>query len=103
MKKNNKNSLDGFVPRRADDGLGEKRFQSKTSEISHSNSRMSKRTDRMARNEIKTNSKQVRKEIGKTQQNHSINTKDITESLKLIDEDNFETSEKNKIFDCSIT
>ena len=96
MKKNNKNSLDGFVPRRADDGLGEKRFQSKTSEISHSNSRMSKRTDRMARTEIKTNSKQVRKEIGKTQQNHSINTKDITESLKLIDEDNFEASEKNK-------
>lgn len=96
MKKNNKNSLDGFVPRRADDGLGEKRFQSKVSEKSHSNSHMSKRTDRMARTEIKTNSNQVRKEMGKTQKVHSINTKDITESLKLIDEDNFDSSDKNK-------
>ena len=96
MKKNSKNSLDGFVPRRADDGLGEKRFQSKVSEKSHSNSHMSKRTDRMARTEIKTNSNQVRKEMGKTQKVHSINTKDITESLKLIDEDNFDSSDKNK-------
>ncbi len=96
MKKNNKNSLDGFVPRRADDGLGEKRFQSKTSEKSHSNSHMSKHTDRMARPEIKTNSSQIRKEMGKTQKVHSINTKDITESLKLIDEDNFDSSDKNK-------
>lgn len=87
MKKNNKNSLDGFVPRHGDDGLGEKRFQSKTSEKSHSNSRMSKKTDRMKRADIKTSPNEVRKELGKTTKAHSINTKDISESLKLIDED----------------
>lgn len=94
MKKNNRNSLDGFVPRRGDDGLGEKRFQSKTSGKSHSNSRMSKKTDRMARPDMAASSKQVRKELGQTRKNHSINTKDITESLKLIDEDSLAAPKK---------
>lgn len=100
MKKNNKNSLDGFVPRRADDGLGEKRFQSKTSEKSHSNSHMSRKTDRMARPDLKASSTQTRKALGKTEKNHSINTKDISDSLRLIDEDSLnepKSSQKNKV------
>ena len=100
MKKSNKNSLDGFVPRRADDGLGEKRFQSKTSEKSHSSSHMSRKTDRMARPDLKASSTQTRKALGKTEKNHSINTKDISDSLRLIDEDSLnepKSPQKNKV------
>ena len=96
MKKNNQNSLDGFVPRRADDGLGEKRFQSKTSQKSHSNSHMSEKTDRMTRTDIQTSSGQARKELGRSTKNQSINTKDISESLKLIDNEGLEPAKNNK-------
>lgn len=97
MKKKNVNSLDGFVPRRADDGLGEKRFQSETSQKSHSNSRMASRGNRMARPDLnKQRGQTTRKPLGKTDATHSLNSQDITDSLRSIDEEDGSVAHKSR-------